>query len=75
MGPEKHVVFYPVRNKTEYNLVLMQVHPLSATWRMDLLTALISEPLSCPDTLPNGTRTSQGSLEELADNFNGWDPA
>ena len=25
MGPEKHVVFYPVRNKTEFNLVLLQV--------------------------------------------------
>lgn len=25
MGPEKHVVFYPVRNKSEFNLVLLQV--------------------------------------------------
>lgn len=23
LGPEKHVVFYPVRNGTEFNLVLM----------------------------------------------------
>ncbi|RFU30914.1 hypothetical protein B7463_g5419, partial [Scytalidium lignicola] len=52
MGPGKHVVFYPVRNKTEYNLVLL-----------------------CPDNLPNGTRTMQGSLDEMADNFKGWDPA
>ncbi|KAI2742891.1 hypothetical protein DTO013E5_5014 [Penicillium roqueforti] len=25
MGPEKHVVFYPIKNKTEFNLVLLQV--------------------------------------------------
>jgi hypothetical protein len=25
LGPEKHCVFYPVRNKTEYNLVLLSV--------------------------------------------------
>ncbi|KAH8819142.1 putative salicylate hydroxylase, partial [Xylogone sp. PMI_703] len=39
MGPNQHVVFYPVRNKTEYNLVLIKV------------------------------------LEEMTDNFKGWDPA
>jgi salicylate hydroxylase len=25
LGPEKHCVFYPVRNKTQYNLVLLSV--------------------------------------------------
>ncbi|KAH8807786.1 putative salicylate hydroxylase [Xylogone sp. PMI_703] len=52
MGPGKHVVFYPVRNKTEYNLVLI-----------------------CPDNLPNGIRTQQGTLAEMIEEFNGWDPA
>jgi salicylate hydroxylase len=27
LGPGRHAVFYPLRNKTEFNLVLMQVPP------------------------------------------------
>ncbi|KAI1643299.1 putative salicylate hydroxylase [Daldinia loculata] len=51
LGPGRHAVFYPLRNHTEYNLVLIAA-----------------------DDLPSGVRTSQGSLEEMAANFEGWDP-
>ncbi|KIW09876.1 hypothetical protein PV08_11977 [Exophiala spinifera] len=51
LGPGRHAVFYPLRNKTEYNLVLLVA-----------------------DDLPEGVRTSQGSLDEMAANFEGWDP-
>ncbi|KIW98777.1 uncharacterized protein Z519_00440 [Cladophialophora bantiana CBS 173.52] len=52
LGSGRHAVFYPLRNKTEYNLVLI-----------------------CADNLPEGVRASQGSLEEMAANFEGWDPS
>ncbi|RVX76070.1 hypothetical protein B0A52_00427 [Exophiala mesophila] len=52
LGPGRHAVFYPLRNKSEYNLVLL-----------------------CADDLPEGVRTSPGSVEEMAANFEGWDPA
>ncbi|OQV07457.1 FAD binding domain-containing protein [Cladophialophora immunda] len=51
LGSGRHAVFYPLRDKTEYNLVLL-----------------------CADNLPEGVRASQGSLEEMAANFEGWDP-
>ncbi|KAI8961162.1 putative salicylate hydroxylase [Daldinia sp. FL1419] len=51
LGSGRHAVFYPLRNHTEYNLVLIVA-----------------------DDLPSGVRTSQGSLEEMAANFEGWDP-
>ncbi|KAH8815290.1 putative salicylate hydroxylase [Xylogone sp. PMI_703] len=51
LGQGKHAVFYPLRNHTEYNLVLIVA-----------------------DDLPTGVRTSQGSLEEMAAHFEGWDP-
>ncbi|KAK0755828.1 hypothetical protein N5P37_011609, partial [Trichoderma harzianum] len=51
LGPEKHVVFYPVRNGTEFNLVLIR-----------------------PDNLPSNVRTFHGNLEEMKDDFEGWDP-
>ncbi|CAK7204893.1 hypothetical protein SEUCBS139899_007655 [Sporothrix eucalyptigena] len=51
MGPNRHAVFYPLRNHTEYNLVLIVA-----------------------DDLPEGVRTSPGTVEELAANFVGWDP-
>ncbi|KAI1803010.1 putative salicylate hydroxylase [Daldinia bambusicola] len=51
LGPGRHAVFYPLRNHTEYNLVLIAA-----------------------DDLPSGVRTSQGSVQEMAANFEGWDP-
>jgi salicylate hydroxylase len=50
IGPEKHVVFYPVRASTQFNMVLLR-----------------------PDDLPQGTRTSQGDIEEMRSTFHGWD--
>ncbi|KAB5576330.1 putative salicylate hydroxylase, partial [Coniochaeta sp. 2T2.1] len=51
LGSGRHAVFYPLRNHTEYNLVLL-----------------------VGDDLPKGTRTSLGSLEEMASHFKDWDP-
>ncbi|KAI1479277.1 putative salicylate hydroxylase [Daldinia eschscholtzii] len=51
LGPGRHAVFYPLRNHTEYNLVLIAA-----------------------DDLPSGVRTFQGSVQEMAANFKGWDP-
>ncbi|KIW62187.1 hypothetical protein PV04_10385 [Phialophora macrospora] len=52
LGPNRHAVFYPLRNHTEYNLVLL-----------------------CADDLPEGVRTSAGSVEEMAAKFEGFDPS
>ncbi|KAK4943605.1 hypothetical protein LTR10_016900 [Elasticomyces elasticus] len=52
LGSNRHAVFYPLRDKTEYNLVLLVA-----------------------DDLPPGMRTAQGNLEEMAANFEGWDPS
>ncbi|KAH8913104.1 FAD/NAD(P)-binding domain-containing protein [Coniochaeta sp. PMI_546] len=51
LGPGRHAVFYPLRNHTEYNLVLLVA-----------------------DDLPEGMRTSPGSVQEMASHFKGWDP-
>lgn len=50
-GPGGHSVFYPVRNGSLFNLVLL-----------------------CPDNMPEGTRTTQGSVEEMREFFKDWDP-
>jgi salicylate hydroxylase len=51
LGPNQHAVFYPLRNHTEYNLVLL-----------------------CPDDLPKDVRTANGNLNEMRQQFEGWDP-
>ncbi|KAF9890434.1 hypothetical protein FE257_005839 [Aspergillus nanangensis] len=50
-GPRGHSVFYPVKNGTLFNLVLLR-----------------------PDNMPDGTRTMTGSIEEMRNWFEGWDP-
>lgn len=50
LGPDRHAVFYPLRNHSEYNLVLL-----------------------CPDDLPTQAKTAMGSLEEMRQQFHGWD--
>jgi salicylate hydroxylase len=67
LGPNQHAVFYPLRNHTEFNLVLLWVDSIgvhNGGWR----------PSSCADDMAEGVRTEAGSVEEMAAKFEGWDP-
>lgn len=51
VGPECHVMCYPVKNNTLLNIVLL-----------------------VPDNLPEAVARAPGSLEEMHEIFQGWDP-
>lgn len=71
MGPEKHCSFYPVRKGTEFNLVLLYVYLILLEGVKEDTNLKLRN--SVPDTLPQGTQTSRGTVQELEESFKGWD--